>query len=97
MSLHGRVFEVDATLVGQRVTSRYDPSRPDAPVQVVHQGQVIELARQVDLYPNCFVKRQRRTGALDADGRAEPPASALSMQILERKSHDDDDPPGGRR
>jgi transposase InsO family protein len=95
VSLHGRVFEVDATLVGQRVTLRYDPSRPDAPVQVVHEGRVIEHARQVDLYANCFVKRHRRSSALDADGSAEPPAPALPMQTLEH--HDEDDPQGGRR
>lgn len=83
VSLHGRVYEVDATLVGQRVTLRYDPSRPEAPVQVVHHGQVIEQARQVDLYANCQVKRQRRTDALTADNKASPPASGLAMRTLE--------------
>jgi transposase InsO family protein len=95
VSLHGRVFEVDASLIGQRVTLRYDPSRPDAPVQVVHQGQRMAQARQVDLYANCFVKRQRRTGALEVDHQAEPPASALSMTALDSLHHDDEDPQGG--
>ena len=96
VSLHGRVFEVDAALTGQRVTLRYDPSRPDAPVQVVHQGQPIGQARQVDLYANCFVKRQRRTGALEADRQAQPPVSALSLTALDNP-HDDEDPQGGDR
>ena len=84
VSLHGRVFEVDATLIGQRVTLRYDPSRPDASIQVVHEGRVIERARQVDLYANCFVKRERRTGALEADRNAEPSPSSLSMKSLDK-------------
>ena len=67
VSLHGRLFEVDATLIGEKVTLRYDPSRPNASVQVVHEGRVIEKARQVDVYANCFVKRQRRGGTIDAD------------------------------
>ncbi len=83
VSLHGRLFEVDATLVGRRVTLRYDPARPDAPVQVVHEGRVIERARQVDLYANCFVKRNRRSGALEADRSPEPPPTSLSMTNLD--------------
>ncbi len=95
VSLHGRVYEVDATLVGQRVTLRYDPARPEAPVQIVHQGQLIEQARQVDLYANCHVKRQRRTGALASDDKPQPPASALSMTTLDRAPQEEETPPGG--
>jgi hypothetical protein len=82
VSLHGRVYEVDASLIGARVTLRYDPSRPAAPIQVVHQGKAIEQARQVDVYANCFVKRDRRSGALDADHSPEPPPSSLAMTTL---------------
>jgi hypothetical protein len=96
VSLHGRVYEVDATLVGQRVTLRYDPSRPEAPVQVVHQGQVIEQARQVDLYANCQVKRQRRTGALTTDDPASPPASTLAMRTLDGPAADKGSTSGGQ-
>lgn len=94
VSLHGRVYEVDASLVGQRVTLRYDPSQPEAPVQVVHNAQFVELARQVDLYANCFVKRHRRSGALEPDHASEPLPSGLSLTAL-----DDDDEPsqGGAR
>ena len=92
VSLHGQVYEVDASLIGQRVTLRYDPTQPDAPVQVVHNGQLIEQARRVDLYANCFVKRHRRTGALDPDQAPEPTRSALAMSALDP---DENEPPRG--
>lgn len=76
VSLNGVVFEVDAALVGERVTLRFDPAAPEAPVQVVHAGRVIERARRVDLYANCFVKRHRPSGALLVD----PPAEALQPE-----------------
>jgi putative transposase len=95
VSLHGQVYEVDASLIGQRVTLRYDPAQPEASVQVVHNGQYIEQARRVDLYANCFVKRHRRTGALDADQACEPAPSGLSMTALD--SDDNDSPQGGKR
>jgi len=90
VSLHGRVFEVDPSLIRQRVTLRYDPSRPDASVQVVHEGKFIEQARQVDLYANCHVKRHRRTGALEADGDATPTRSSLSMRSLDKDAGNGD-------
>ena len=96
VSLHGRVYEVEASLIGQRVTLRYDPSRPEAPVQVVHQGQVIEQARQVDLYANCQVKRQRRTGALSTDDKASPSASGLAMRTLDDPTPDEGSSAGGQ-
>ena len=98
VSLHGRLFEVDATLIGEKVTLRYDPSRPNASVQVVHEGRVIEKARQVDVYANCFVKRQRRGGTIDADRAADVQPSSLSMKSLdetggetENNNSDDDE------
>jgi len=94
VSLHGQVYEVDASLIAQRVTLRYDPTQPEAPVQIIHNGQYIEQARRVDLYANCFVKRHRRTGALDPDQACEPAPSGLSMTALERD--DNDAPQGGK-
>lgn len=76
VSLNGVIFEVDAALVGERVTLRFDPAAPEAPVQVVHAGRVIERARRVDLYANCFVKRHRPSGAL----LVEPVAHALQLE-----------------
>jgi len=93
VSLHGQVFEVDASLVGQRVTLRYDPTQPQAPVQVIHNAQFIELARRVDLYANCFVKRHRRTGALEPDRSPQPAPSALAMSAIDPEDH----PQGGAR
>ncbi|MEJ2607806.1 MAG: hypothetical protein P8Z41_14180, partial [Anaerolineales bacterium] len=78
-----------------RVTLRYDPTQPGAPVQVVHNGQFIELARRVDLYANCFVKRHRRTGALDPDRSPAPAPSGLTMTAFD--ADDNDTPPGGSR
>ncbi|MGB5540292.1 MAG: DDE-type integrase/transposase/recombinase [Gammaproteobacteria bacterium] len=95
VSLHGQVYEVDASLIGQRVTLRYDPAQPEASVQVVHNGQYIEQARRVDLYANCFVKRHRRTGALDPDQSCTPAPSGLSMTALD--PDDNDSPQGGTR
>lgn len=95
VSLHGQVFEVDASLIGQRVTLRYDPCEPAAPVQVVHNGQFIEQARRVDLYANCFVKRHRRSGALEADRPAQPAPSGLSLRALDPEASDPSQ--GGRR
>jgi len=105
VSLNGVVFEVDAALVGERVTLRFDPAAPDAPVQVVHAGRVIERARRVDLYANCFVKRHRPSGALEIDERAEPRraerpglarTSPLTMTALARENgnggHEHHDP-----
>ena len=92
VSLHGQVFEVDASLIGQRVTLRYDPTQPQAPVRVVHNAQFIEQARRVDLYANCFVKRHRRSGALDPDQSSTPAPSGLTMRALDP---DENEPPRG--
>ena len=40
VSLNGVVYEVDAALVGEKVTLRFDPAAaPERPVQVCHEGQ----------------------------------------------------------
>lgn len=88
VSLNGHLFEVDATLIGEKVTLRYDPARPDAPVQVVHDGRVIEKARKVDVYANCFVKRQRHGGAIATDKAPNIAPSTLSMSKLNSSKAD---------
>ena len=81
VSLHGVVYEVDAALVGERVVLRYDPSRLGQPIQVWHHDKPLQQARAVDLYANCFVKRQRPTDTLSPDQPApEPPPSRLSLR-----------------
>lgn len=57
VSLDGIVYEVDASLVGEKVTLHFDPAKRGAPVDVWHGGKKIEQARVVDTYANCFVKR----------------------------------------
>jgi len=57
VSLDGVVYEVDASVVGEQVTLRFDPARRGAPVDVWHGGKKIEQARVVDTHANCFVKR----------------------------------------
>jgi len=57
VSLDGVVYEVEALLVGEKVTLRFDPAKRGAPVDVWHGGKKIGQARVVDAYANCFVKR----------------------------------------
>ena len=89
ISLGGIVYEVDAALVGERVTLRYDPAAAAGKaVQVWHEGCQIQLAQPVDLYANCFVKRDQPSRTLSPDTSApEPTPSALALRHLA----DDDD------
>lgn len=57
VSLDGVVYEVDASLVGEKVTLHFDPAKRGAPVDVWLGGKKIEQARVVDTHANCFVKR----------------------------------------
>lgn len=67
VSLSGTVYEVDAALVGEAVTLRYDPSKPGRLVQVWAKGQRVHDAKVVDVHANCFVKRERPEGLRLAD------------------------------
>ena len=91
VSLNGVVYEVDAALVGETVTLRFDPSAPpQRPLQVCHLGQVTGLARVVEPYANCFVKRERPSRTLAVEGPApQPPASALRLRELPRDSEEE--------
>ena len=90
VSLNGVVYEVDAALVGEPVTLRYDPAAAAGhPVQVWHEHKPIQLAKPVDLYANCFVKRQRPSYNLTPHTpSAEQTPSALQWRHLA----DNDDP-----
>jgi hypothetical protein len=85
ISLHGVVYEVDASLVGETVTLRFDPSRRGRPVDVYFKGRKIEQARRVDLYANCFVRRDHTTKALHPDHRLEDPPAGLPLRDLKRE------------
>ena len=84
VSLNGVVYEVDAALVGENVTLRFDPAAaPERPVQVCHKGEPIELAKPVETYANCFVKRNRPSWTLSTDAPApEPSPSGLKLRAL---------------
>jgi transposase InsO family protein len=57
VSLSGVVYEVEAALVGEKVTLRFDPAKRGAAIDVWHDGNKSGQARVVDTYANCFVKR----------------------------------------
>ena len=84
VSLHGRLYEVDAHLVGQTVTLRYDPEAPPSrPIAVVHDGNSAGLATRLDAYANTAVKRHRPSWQLQCDSPAsEPPTSPVAMRKL---------------
>lgn len=84
VSLNGVVYEVDAALIGEKITLRFDPgAAPGRPIQVCHKGKTIEQAKPVQLYANCFVKRHRPSSTLEVDGPApEPTPSRLKLRTL---------------
>ena len=94
VTLDGVAFEVDAALVGDHVTLRYDPARkPDKrTVEVWHQGRRVEIAKRVDLLANCFVKRNNITRQLQLPKTQEPDVpEGLSLRHLVDPSADLDD------
>jgi putative transposase len=91
VSLNGTVFEVDAALVGETVTLRFDPAAPLARgVEVWHHNQFIARAKPVDAYANCFVRRSRPARTLDADTPPAAPASGLALRKLAHKKTDEE-------
>ena len=84
VSLNGVVYEVDASLVGETVALRFDPSRRGRPVDVYFKGRKIEQAKRVDLYANCFVRRDHTTKALQPDKRLDDPLPGLPLRKLKR-------------
>jgi hypothetical protein len=94
--LRGVVYEVDATLVGETVTLRFDPSRIGKPVEIWWNGRKTGLARRVDAYANCFVKRDNDVRSnLRADKAASPPPQGLRLRDF-ADGHDDGGSEGGR-
>jgi putative transposase len=90
LSLNGVVYEVEAALVGEMVTVRFDPDKSGAPVDVWREGRKVQSARVVDAYANCFVKRNNETHELNASSRPSAPAQGLRLRDLGR---DDEDKP----
>jgi transposase InsO family protein len=83
VSLHGVVFEVDAALVGETVTLRYDPSYLTRGVQVHYRGRAYAIAKRVDVYANCFVRRDHGTKLLTPTAPAHTPAPGLPLRKLD--------------
>src|SRR5688572_9845698 len=58
VSLDGVDYEVEASLVDEKVTLRFDPKNRSM-VQVVFEGRRFGDAKPVDVHANCFVKRDK--------------------------------------
>lgn len=65
VSLHGMVYEIDASLVGETVTLRYNPAELGQVIEVCHDNKFIQEAKLVDTYANCFVKRDRPSSTIE--------------------------------
>jgi putative transposase len=65
ISLNGLVYEIDAALVGETVTLRYNPAEQGQSIAVCHQGRFVQKAKLVDVYANCFVKRDRPSNSIE--------------------------------
>jgi hypothetical protein len=95
VSLDGAVYEVDAALVGETVTLRFDPAAPlGRALQVCRQGRPSGLARPLDTYANRFVTRERPSRTLSAN--APPPQPAPSTLRLRELAREPDDGEGRR-
>jgi putative transposase len=88
VSLGGVVYEVDASLVGQTVTLRFDPSRPGRPIQVWAFDKRQPDAKVVDAYANCFVRRDRPSRTLSTSAAPPPPRAGLRLSELAEGSGD---------
>ena len=84
VSLLGVAYEVDASLVGETVTLRYDPSRSGAAVEVVFAGRSFKDVRPVDVYANCHVRRDHGTKQLITDSKPPAPRPGLRMRDIEK-------------
>lgn len=86
VSLKARIYEVDAVLVGETVTLRFDPTAsPSRPIEVVHDGKHVGNATLLDAYANSFVRRA--PPSFNDKGTAEPPPSSITMRDLDDGEH----------
>ncbi|HEY5657093.1 MAG TPA: DDE-type integrase/transposase/recombinase [Myxococcota bacterium] len=95
VSLAGVVYEVDAALIGEKVTLRYDPAAPPGrPLEVWYEHRRLADATPLDAYANCFVKRHRPSSTLLPDRPAPPPKAGLALRELKRRGEPGDDGEG---
>lgn len=90
VSLNGTLFEVDAALIGQSVTVRYDPAAPASRgVELWHQGAFVGRATALDAYANCFVRRHRPSQGIDPDTPPTTPRlTGLALRDLPARKSD---------
>jgi hypothetical protein len=79
------VYEVDASLVGETVTLRYDPARATRGITVVFRDRVLDIAKPVDAYANCFVRRDHSTKSLTPTQPASVPPSGLALRRFDEE------------
>jgi transposase InsO family protein len=92
VSLNGVVYEVDAALIGEKVTLRFDPAAPPGrPVEVWHEQRRLADATPLDAYANCFVRRHRPSWNLVPDAPAPEPKAGLALRDLKRRSNEGED------
>ncbi len=92
VTLDGVAFEVDAALVGERVTLRYDGASAPGKrtVEVWHRGRRVETARRVDVLANCFVTRHGSTkNLLLPPARSPVEPEGLAMRSLVQGDDED--------
>jgi hypothetical protein len=82
VALDGVLYEVDAALVGETVLLRYDPNQKRKPVQIWHRGKPVQIAKPVDAYANCFIRRDRHRSEL---GTPAAPAASLKLAGLSKQ------------
>ena len=92
VSLGGRLYEVDAVLVGRTVVLRHDPDAPPGrPLQVVLDGTPAGEATVLDAYANTAVRRVRPSSHIETDQPApEPPPSRIALRDLGKQNREND-------
>lgn len=66
VSLNGILYEVNASLVGETITLRYNPANQGDVIEICQGGEFIGEAKEIDTYANCFVRRDRPSGSIQA-------------------------------
>ena len=79
ISLHGKVYEADAALVGETVIVRYDPASLGQPIQIWFKNNRYDDAKLVDTLANCHVKRIRPPKTLTIKDK---PGSEAPIKML---------------
>jgi len=88
VSLQGVVYEVEASLVGQTVTLRFDPSRLSRRVDVYFGSRKVQQAKPVDAYANCFVRRDHETKILKPQTPPRTPPTGLRLRDLRKRDEE---------